>query len=403
MLNKLKDAFSYVKQNSPFYQKLFCDFDAINSMEDFQSLPFSDKADLRAAYPLGLMSVPQKRVVRIHSSSGTTGMPVIIPYTQKDVDDWAKLFMRCYQTAGITDEDVIQITPGYGLWTAGIGFQLGAERLGAMVVPMGPGNTEKQLQMMVDLQSTVLASTSSYALLLGEEVKKRGLSDKIALKKGVIGSERWGDLMRGRIQKELNVELFDIYGLTEVYGPGIAIDCPKHEGMHYWNDYLYFEIIDSVTGEVLPDGEWGELVITTLCKEAAPLMRYRTHDLTRKIPHACSCGSPYPMIDRIQGRTDDMVKAKGVNIYPSQVESVLSAVSGASSEYQLRIDRVGSKDQVKLLVECEENADAARLSGELAKLLKIKIGLAMEIEIVELGALPRSEKKTKRVYDYREK
>ncbi|MGN1058898.1 MAG: phenylacetate--CoA ligase family protein [Clostridia bacterium] len=403
MLNKLENTFTYAKTNSPFYRAHFKDIDGVRSMADFHALPFSDKADLRAAYPLGLLSVPRQKAVRIHSSSGTTGMPVIIPYTQRDVDDWAKMFMRCYQTAGITDEDVIQITPGYGLWTAGIGFQLGAERLGAMTVPMGPGNTEKQLQMLVDLQSTVLASTSSYALLLAEEVQKRGLADKIALKKGVIGSERWGDRMRDRIQKELGIQLFDIYGLTEVYGPGIAIDCPAHEGMHYWNDYLYFEIIDSVTGQVLPDGEWGELVITTLCKEAAPLVRYRTHDLTRIIPHACSCGSPYPMIDRIQGRTDDMVKAKGVNIYPSQIDSALTLLEGASSEYQLRIDRVGGKDQIKLLIERAQDADPVALQQAAARLIKAKIGLAMEIEIVDLGALPRSEKKTARVYDYREK
>lgn len=402
MLNKLKNTFTYAKENSPFYRELFKDAGTVASMEDFRRLPFSDKADLRRAYPLGLLSVPQAKVVRVHSSSGTTGMPVIIPYTKKDVDDWATMFARCYETAGITENDVIQITPGYGLWTAGIGFQAGAEKLGAMALPMGPGNTEKQLQMMVDMGSTVIGATSSYALLLAEEVNRRGLMDKIKLKKGVIGSERWGDLMRERIKKELKIELFDIYGLTEVYGPGIAIDCEKHEGMHYWDDFVYFEIIDSITGEVLPDGEWGELVITTLQKEAAPLVRYRTHDLTRIIPHKCSCGSLYPMIDRIKGRTDDMVKVKGVNIYPSQIDMLLATIEGASSEYQLVVDRKEGKDAIMLRVEKQASAGAAALTDTIRKQIKTKIGLLMDVEILEEGGLPRSEKKTPRVLDYRQ-
>ncbi len=402
MLNKLKNTFTYAKENSPFYRELFKDAGTVASMEDFRRLPFSDKADLRRAYPLGLLSVPQAKVVRVHSSSGTTGMPVIIPYTRKDVDDWATMFARCYETAGITENDVIQITPGYGLWTAGIGFQAGAEKLGAMALPMGPGNTEKQLQMMVDMGSTVIGATSSYALLLAEEVNRRGLMDKIKLKKGVIGSERWGDLMRERIKKELKIELFDIYGLTEVYGPGIAIDCEKHEGMHYWDDFVYFEIIDSITGEVLPDGEWGELVITTLQKEAAPLVRYRTHDLTRIIPHKCSCGSPYPMIDRIKGRTDDMVKVKGVNIYPSQIDMLLATIEGASSEYQLVVDRKEGKDAIMLRVEKQDSAGAAALADTIRKQMKTKIGLLMDVEVLEEGGLPRSEKKTPRVLDYRQ-
>lgn len=401
MLNKLMKAFEYAKKNSPYYREKLADCDGISSMEDFEALPFSDKVDLRKAYPLGLLSIPQREVVRIHSSSGTTGMPVIIPYSKKDVDDWAVMFARCYETAGITADDVIQITPGYGLWTAGIGFQAGAEKLGAMAVPMGPGNTDKQIQMMLDLGSTVIGATSSYALLLAEEIQKRGLSDQIQLKKGVIGSERWGDLMRSRIQKELNIELYDIYGLTECYGPGIAINCAADEGMHYWDDFLYFEIIDSQTGEVLPDGEWGELVITTLCKEAAPLLRYRTHDLTRIVPHKCSCGSPFPMIDRIKGRTDDMVKVKGVNIYPSQIESALAGVQGVSSEYQMQVSHDDGKDRVLLRVEKKPEAGEG-LEEAVGRTIKSKIGISMKIEILDQGGLPRSEKKTARVIDYRQ-
>ena len=239
--------------------------DDIKDQASFEKLvPFCTKQDLRDAYPLGLASVPEEDIVRIHSSSGTTGAPVIVPYTQKDVDDWAIMFARCYELAGIGKKDRIQITPGYGLWTAGIGFQAGCEKLGAMAVPMGPGNTEKQLQMMQDLQSTVICATSSYALLLSEEVNKRGIKDKIALKKGVIGSERWSDKMRNSIREGLGIELYDIYGLTEIYGPGIGINCQKEKYIHYWDDYLYIEIIDPVTGKPVADGEEGEIVITTL-------------------------------------------------------------------------------------------------------------------------------------------
>ncbi|NLP43790.1 MAG: phenylacetate--CoA ligase, partial [Peptococcaceae bacterium] len=279
-----------------FYQKKFAGIDISNirSQADFETLPFTDKADLREAYPLKLQAVPESEVVRIHSSSGTTGLPVIIPYTRKDVADWAEMFKRCYETAGLTNMDRVHVTPGYGLWTAGIGFQTGAELLGAMVIPMGPGNTDKQLKMMIDLKSTVLCATSSYALLLAEEIAKRGIRDQIHLQKGIIGSERWGEKMRRRIANELGVQLYDIYGLTEIYGPGIAMSCDYECGMHYWDDYFYFEIIDPRTGEVLPIGEMGELVITTLTKEGAPLIRYRTHDLTRFVPGDCPCGLQYP-------------------------------------------------------------------------------------------------------------
>lgn len=393
--------------NSPFYSRKFGEaglsVESIKSPEDFQKLPYSDKDELRLAYPMGLLSVPQDEIVRIHSSSGTTGMPVIIPYTRRDVEDWAEMFARCYAIAGITKSDVIQITPGYGLWTAGIGFQAGAERLGAMAVPMGPGNTEKQLQMMMDLKSTVICATSSYALLLAEEVEKRGIRDKIHLKKGVIGSERWGDLMRNRIRNELGIELFDIYGLTEIYGPGIAIDCEHHKGMHYFDDFLYFEIIDSETGELLPDGEFGELVVTTLRKEGAPLVRYRTHDLTRIIPEKCPCGRSYPMIDRIIGRTDDMIKVKGVNIYPGQVESVLKDIPGVSSEYQIIIDHQNGKDTLTLRVERAPGCERPDLGSMVMDCFKKRIGIRIDVEPVAFGQLPRSEKKSKRVFDYRDK
>ena len=402
--NLIKAQLKNLTSQECFYQKKLegIDIDDIKSQEDFEKLPFTWKGDLRDAYPLGLQAVSDEEIVRIHSSSGTTGLPVIIPYTQKDVDDWATMFARCYEMAGITNKDRIQITPGYGLWTAGIGFQLGAEKLGAMAIPMGPGNTEKQLRMMMDLESTVLCATSSYALLLAEEIEKRCIGEKIKLKKGVIGSERWGEKMRKRIAKELGIELYDIYGLTEVYGPGIGVSCKYDTGMHYWDDYIYIEIVDPNTGEVLPDGEVGEIVITTLQKEGAPLIRYRTHDLSKIIPGECPCGSKHPRIGTIIGRTDDMVKVKGVNIFPSQIEELLSGVDGASSEYQVRIEHTNGKDVMTLMVEAEDGADFEQTENAIQKAFKSKIGIAARIKAVAMGELPRSEKKSKRVYDYRD-
>lgn len=374
------------------------------SREEFLKLPFSSKADLRNAYPLGIQAVPDEEVVRIHSSSGTTGKPVIIPYTAKDVDDWAIMFARCYEMAGITKKDRIQITPGYGLWTAGIGFQAGCEKLGAMAIPTGPGNTEKQLQMMMDLKSTVITATSSYALLLAEEINRRGIKDKIYLKKGVFGSERWSDKMRKYIHEELGVELYDIYGLTEIYGPGIGINCQYETGMHYWDDYVYIEIIDPVTGNPVPDGEEGEIVITTLVKEGAPLIRFRTHDISRIIPGECPCGSKYPRLDVIKGRSDDMFKVHGVNMFPSQVEEILGLVDGVSSEYKIDIahDEEINRDVILVTVEAEGRVNFERTAATIWELFKSRMSVTPKITVVPIGTLPRTEKKAKRVFDHRE-
>ena len=372
------------------------------SEEDFHKLPFSEKQDLREAYPLGLSAVPEREIVRIHSSSGTTGTPVIIPYTQKDVDDWAIQFARCYEYAGVTPDDRIQITPGYGLWTAGIGFQAGAERLGAMAIPMGPGNTEKQLQFMMDMESTVLTATASYALLLAEEIERRGLKNKIHLKKLITGSERSGEKIRRRIIDSLGVEYYDIYGLTEVYGPGIGINCAHGHGMHVWSDYVYLEIIDPDTGEVLPDGEWGEIVLTTLVKEGAPLIRFRTHDLSRIIPEPCECGhNEHPRIDTITGRSDDMMKIHGVNVFPAQIEEILASFPELSSEYQIRLSHLDGRDTMRIYVETDGTVDWEDLRARVARRVKHRIGFTPLVKIVEHGVLPRSEKKTKRVFDER--
>ena len=402
--DRITQQLATIKEKSQFYNLKFANIDMadIKNIEDFRRLPFSEKDDLRKVYPLGLSAVPDEKIIRIHSSSGTTGTPVIIPYTKKDVEDWTAMFARCYEMCGVTSKDRVHITPGYGLWTAGIGFQSGAEHLGAMAIPMGPGNTEKQLQMMQDLKSSVLTATSSYALLLAETIASRGLRDKLHLKKAVIGSERWGEKMRTRISEQLGAELYDIYGLTEIYGPGVAVSCSEHEGMHYWNDFFYFEIVDPKTGENLPDGEVGELVVTTLQKEGAPLIRYRTHDLTRIIPEDCACGSKFPRIDMLFGRTDDMVKVKGVNIFPAQIDEIVQFISGASSEYQVIINHVSGKDIITVMFESDFEGEAKELlEAEFALVFKAKIGLTPVAKAVGVGELPRSERKTQRIFDDR--
>ena len=405
-LEQIRNQIRRVKASgNPFYTSRFKDVnpDDIKTQKDFEEkVPFVTKQELREAYPLGLAAVPDEEIVRIHSSSGTTGAPVVIPYTQKDVDDWATMFARCYELAGITKKDRIQITPGYGLWTAGIGFQAGCEKLGAMAIPMGPGNTEKQLQMMQDLGATVICATSSYALLLAEQIEQRGIGKNIKLKKGVIGSERWGEKMRNRIQSILGVELYDIYGLTECYGPGIGINCTEQtEGMHIFDDFVYVEILDPVTGKPVEEGQLGEITLTTLVKEGAPLIRFRTHDLASFITGECPCGRKYPRISQIMGRSDDMVKVKGNIIFPSTIEDVIKSVPGTSSEYRAVIEHVDGKDQMTLMVEVEGGIDRTEASLAIAYNFKQKYNMTPLVKIVGEGELPRSEKKTKRIDDRR--
>ena len=398
-LDSIETLLQSIKERSPFYAKKFAgvNVEDVKSQADFEQLPFTEKGDLREAYPLGIAAVPEEKIVRIHSSSGTTGTPVIIPYTKKDVEDWA----RCFEYAGVTNKDRVQITPGYGLWTAGIGFQAGCERLGAMAIPMGPGNTEKQLRFMQDMKSTVLCATSSYALLLAEEIGARSLNDSIYLKKGIIGSERWGKKMRERIKTELGIELYDIYGLTEIYGPGIGISCKYENGMHCWNDYTYIEILDPQTLKPVPDGTYGEICITTLQKEGAPLIRFRTHDISRIIPGECACGSKHPRLDALVGRSDDMMKIKGVNVFPKQIEGILAEFPELSSEYQIRISHLEGRDTMRIYVETDGTEDFLEVADRVAAEVKSEIGFTPLVKVVELGVLPRSEKKTQRVFDER--
>ncbi len=402
LLRRLMDR---LQEHSCFYRKKLqqagINFTDINSIEDIKYLPFTDKEELRQEEALALMAAPESEIVRIHSTSGTTGKPVVVPYTRKDVDDWAEMMERCMRIVGINNRDRVHITPGYGLWTAGIGFQTGCERLGAMAIPMGPGNTDKQLSMLLDLQATVLIGTASYGLLLAEEAKKRGLENQLKLRKAIFGSERWGEKMRTRMEEILGLESYDIYGLTEIYGPGIGIDCDLHCGIHYYPEYIYCEIIDPQTGKVLPPGELGELVITTLAKEGMPLLRYRTRDLTYLSPEPCPCGLPYPLMGRILGRSDDTVKIKGVNVYPGQVEDVIRMTPGLSSEYQMIIEREDGKDSVLIRVEEDPERPSPKAAREFRHNIKAIINIIADVEVAPYQTLPRSEKKSKRVFDRR--
>ena len=378
----------------------------IQTLADIRKLPFATADDLRDGYPFPLLSVPESQVIRIHASSGTTGKRKILSYTQKDIDDWVHFFARCYEMAGLTAEDRVQIAVGYGVWTAGMGFQLGCEKFGAMAIPAGPGNVDMQCQFLVDLQSTVMCCTASMGLLMAEEVNRRNLKDQIALKKMIFGSERSSEAMRQRIKELLGLEdMFDIPGMTELYGPGTGLDCARHEGIHYWADYYILEILDPETLEPVPAGEVGEMVVTTLCKEASPLIRYRTRDLTRVIEKPCSCGSILPLHDRLLGRSDDMIIFRAVNIYPGQIDEVLSAIPNTGCEYQVHLERKDDgRDYMTIRLECCENFDPSRkpeLAGTVQKEIKKKILVSCDVEVVDYCSLPRTERKAKRFFDHR--
>jgi phenylacetate-CoA ligase len=409
-LKGLQWTIHHVYDHSSFYRNKFDEAsirpEDVRSLEDLRHLPFVDKDDLLQDYPFPLRSVPYKDIVRIHASSGTTGKRKVLCYTQNDIDVWANLFARCYQMAGLTRDDRVQIAVGYGLWTAGVGFQAGCERFGAMAVPLGPANAEMHCEMLVDMETTVFCSTASMALLMAEEIYKRNLLSKIKVKKIILGAERHSDAMRDRIKELMGVEhVFDIYGLTELYGPGTGLDCIRHNGIHYWADHFIFEVLDPISLKPVTPGEPGELVVTTLCKEGSPLVRYRTHDVTRIFDHACSCGTPFPMHDRILGRTDDMFIYRAVNIYPSQIDHVLSRVKGIGSEFQIHLkQRESGRDMMVIKVEREAGESLTNDAGlieQVAAEIRHKILVRCQVEIVDYGTLPRTERKSRRVFDHR--
>jgi phenylacetate-CoA ligase len=410
-LQGLQWTVSHAFYNSLFYRKKLEEAgvrpDHIRSLDDLRRLPFTNVQDLSEGYPFPLRSVPFEKIVRIHASSGTTGKRKILCYTQKDIDDWAAMFARCYEMAQLSTSDRVQIAVGYGLWTAGAGFQLGCERFGAMAIPVGPANAEMHCQLLEDMQSTVFCATASMALLIAEEIERRGMRERLSLKKFIFGAERHSPRMRRRIREATGAEqLFDIPGLTELYGPGTGLECIAHHGIHYWADYFILEIVNPETLEPVIPGEIGEMVVTTLTKEGAPLIRYRTRDLTRLLPGPCPCGNPLPRHDHILGRSDDMFIFRAVNIYPGQIDHVLSQIPGVGSEYQVHLFRKeNGRDlmlvKVEAMLEPDSPDSEKSLSEYIADEIRRQLLVRTQVEIVEYGALPRSDRKSKRVFDRR--
>ncbi len=411
-LQGLQWTVNHAYKGSPFYRNKLTEEGIkpqdIMSLDDLRHLPFTSARDLQEGYPFPLLSVPASKIVRIHTSSGTTGQRKVLCYTKQDIDDWISMTARCFQYAGCIKEDRVQIAVGYGVWTAGAGFQLACEKFGAMAIPIGPGNLDMQCQFLQDFSTTVLCCTASMGLLLAEEIDKRRLRGKIALKKMIFGAERSSEGMRKLISNMSGVDasmLFDIPGLTELYGPGSGLDCIHHKGIHYWADYFILEVLNPDTLRPVAPGETGEMVVTTLRKEGSPLIRYRTGDLTRLIGERCPCGSIMPMHDRLLGRCDDMFIIRAVNVYPSHIDQILSGIHGVGSEYQVILDRKeDGKDYMLLKVERASDgtgANDAEVKRTIEHTIKKQLLVSCDVEIADYGALPRSEKKSRRVFDNR--
>ncbi len=381
----------------------------IKSLEDLKYLPFTNKTDLRDEFPFGLLAVPKRDIVRIQGSSGTTGKPIVSGYTANDVEVWTEMVARALVAAGGTADDIVQVCYGYGLFTGGLGAHQGATRIGAMTVPMSSGNTQRQILMMKELGATMLCCTPSYATYLGETIREMGLDPKkdIRLKSGVFGAEPWTEAMRKRLEELLDIDACDIYGLTEIAGPGVAFECLEKHGMHVNEDHVIAEIIDPVTEEQLPYGTSGELVFTTITKEGMPMLRYRTHDICKLDATPCACGRTTVRMGRITGRTDDMLVIRGVNVFPSQIESVLVSVKGVAPFYQLIVDRVHSTDSIEVQVEVDEKmfadtvGDYEKIRNEIGEKIKSVVGISAKVTLVGAKTLPRSEGKAKRVIDNR--
>lgn len=412
-LKRLQNVLERVYANVPFYKK---SFDAagikpgdLKSLDDIQRLPFTTKQDMRDSYPYGLFAAPMEEIVRIHASSGTTGKPTVVGYTLKDIDTWSELMARSFVSAGVHKGDIIHNAYGYGLFTGGLGAHYGAERLGASVIPISGGNTKRQIMIMQDFGSTVLTCTPSYSLFMAEEAKNEGVDfKKLKLKVGIFGAEPWSEAMRGEIEQKLNLAAIDIYGLSEIMGPGVAIECIEaKKGLHIWEDHFIPEIINPETGERLPEGERGELVITTITKQGIPLIRYRTRDITSLTYQPCICGRTHARITRMSGRSDDMLIIRGVNVFPSQIESVLVGIEGVEPHYLLVVDRVGTLDTLEVQVEVNEQLfsdevkELQKLSRQIEKEIKDMLGVTCKAKLVEPKSIQRSEGKAKRVIDNR--
>lgn len=416
-LKRLKQVVERVYHTVGFYKKAFDEAgvtpEDVKSLEDIRKLPFTTKQDLQDNYPFGLFAVPMSSVVRLHASSGTTGKSVVVGYTRRDIDTWSELMARCFVAAGITKNDIIHNAYGYGLFTGGLGAHYGAERLGASVIPMSGGNTRRQIIILQDFGPTALCCTPTYALNLAEQGTAMGVNMRaLKLRVGLFGAEPWSEQMRDEIEDKLNLVALNIYGLSEIMGPGVAMECLEgRQGMHIFEDHFFVEVINPDTGEILPVGEEGELVFTTLTKEAFPLIRYRTRDISRLIPEPCRCGRTHIRMDRVTGRSDDMLIIRGVNVFPSQIEAVLMSIEGLEPHYQLIVDRVGSMDQLEVQVEVSERifstSDEVRylqnLETRLTEDLKEYLGITAKVRLVEPKSLQRFEGKAIRVIDKRKK
>lgn len=411
-LQRLRQTLDRVYHHVPCYQEKFrvAGFhpNDLTCLEDLGRLPFTDKEDLRKNYPYGMFAVPLRDVVRIHSSSGTTGKPTVVGYSRHDLDTWTELVARFMTAAGVTEEDIVHIAFGYGLFTGAFGLHYGAERIGASVIPMSSGNTDKQLMIMQDYRSTALVCTPSYALTMADRLERQGIDPKsLALRVGLFGAEPWSEEMRREIESRLGIIATDNYGLSEVMGPGVAGECLSRRGMHIAEDHFIAEIIDPETGEVLPRGNVGELVLTSISKEAFPMLRYRTRDITRIDDSVCGCGRTHARLQKTMGRSDDMLIIKGVNVFPTQIEEVLFQVEGCEPHYQLIVDRVDNVDTLEVQVEVNEKIFFDEMRQQRAfvdsvqKQLASSLGVGAKVKLVEPASMPRHEGKATRVIDRR--
>lgn len=412
-LKRLQSVLERVYANVPFYRESFDKAGVrpgdVRSLEDLQRLPFTTKQDMRNSYPYGLFAAPMEEIVRIHASSGTTGKPTVVGYTHKDIDTWSELMARSFVSAGAHKGDIIHNAYGYGLFTGGLGAHYGAERLGASVIPISGGNTKRQIMIMQDFGSTVLTCTPSYSLFMAEEARAEGVDfKKLKLRVGIFGAEPWSEAMRGEIEEKLGLAAIDIYGLSEIMGPGVAIECIEaKKGLHIWEDHFIPEIINPDTGERVAEGERGELVITTITKQGIPLIRYRTRDITSLSYEPCICGRTHARITRMSGRSDDMMIIRGVNVFPSQIEAVLFGIEGVEPHYLLIVDRTDNLDTLEVQVEVDERLFSdevkilQRLSKQIEKEIKDMLGITCTAKLVEPKTIQRSEGKAQRVIDRR--
>lgn len=411
-LQLLKEKVKFCYENTAFYKKKFKSAgitpDDIKTLEDIQKIPFTVKNDLRENYPLGMVGVNLDELVEIHASSGTTGNPIIGAYTKRDMDAWQELMARSLYTTGVRKQDVTHIAYGYGLFTGGLGFHYGAQKIGTAIIPAGGGMTQRQIKLMKDLGTTVLCCTPSFAVYLAETMAKEGVNPRkdLKLRIGLFGAEPWSEKIRERIEKDLGIEAFDVYGLTELCGPGVSIECSKQDGLHIWEDHFLVETIDPKTGEVLPPGDQGELVFTSLTKTGLPILRYRTRDISVVKTEKCACGRTHSRMMRVSGRSDDMLIIRGVNVFPSQVEYVLMGFPELASQYQIILDRPGALDIFTIKVELTEKTvqtkvDLKVLKSRILEKVHNVIGLSPILELLKPGEIPRTEGKAKRVLDLR--